>query len=180
MWRTVQKSKFSIDSVWVWIRKWCGAQPNLTHSVWDTTGCDPAVAQICCSVSPERRHRGPQEHSKPYEQPQQTHSCLGSISWFTPHCQCLPFEDSAGTASVLSSAISNELCVCILIFVSFLSFHISSLFLWILFCLHFFSHRLIHLPKCTRAFSQKSQGSQVKRQWETERCAANNCFNKHN
>ncbi len=74
------------------IRKWCGAQPNLTHSVWDTTGCDPAVAQICCSVSPERRHRGPQEHSKPYERPQQTRSCLGSISWFTPHCQCLPLK----------------------------------------------------------------------------------------
>ncbi len=138
------------------IRKWCGAQPNLTHSVWDTTGCDPAVAQICCSVSPERRHRGPQEHSKPYERPQQMRSCPGSISWFTPHCQCLPFEDSAGTASVLSAAISNELCACILIFVSFLSLSISLLFLSGSFSACIFSHTVWYICQNTQAHSLRN------------------------
>ncbi|ROL48003.1 hypothetical protein DPX16_18603 [Anabarilius grahami] len=38
-----------------------------TNELWDTACCDPAVAQICCSISPERRHRDPQEHSKLYK-----------------------------------------------------------------------------------------------------------------
>lgn len=90
----------------------------------------------------------------------------------TPLPMCTT-EDSAGTASVWSAAISNKLCAWILIFLSFRSLSSSLFFVY----LYFFSHRLICLPKRPTAFSQKSQ---VKRQWETEKCTAHNCYKKHN
>ncbi len=181
MWRTVQKLKFSIDSVWVcWsvsdvVRNptspiWCGTRRAATLQ-WPRSAVQSAqrgdtevhrsIQSLMSGLNKHALARGASHDSHP-------------LPMFT-------IEDSAGTASVLSAAISNELCVCILIFVSFLSLSISLLFFSGSFSACIFSHTVwLHLPKCTSAFSQKSQGSQVKRQWETERCAANNCFNKHN
>lgn len=105
-------------------------------------------------------HNGPGPCSGPdllFSQPrEETHRSTGAFKalWAASTNALLPgehlmihtplpmftIEDSAGTASVLSAAISNELCACILIFVSFLSLSISLLFFSGSFSACIFSH----------------------------------------